>query len=184
MKNLTGFPVTIQSVSTQTTKQMRLGCKSILLVKVCRFTPALQFIFILVLQVYKAIFTSPSSAKYVSEDDDDENMPPAKLRKISSSNKPVRRNVATKLHLNGKVTPRSIAYAAVQICLFYYMASSPLLICDCKLHFNLQTAGSWSGIYGRFDYEGLYNYIVDVFEDTPGPAAKKRAQDLLKWWSK
>lgn len=93
--------------------------KSSLLVKVCRFTPALQFIFyLLVLQVYKAIFTSPSSAKDVLEEDDDENMPPAKLRKTSSSSKPVRRNVASKLHLNGKVTPRSIAYAAVQVCLF------------------------------------------------------------------
>ena len=190
MKNLTGFPVTIQSVSTQTTKQMRLGwspgTSKVFSLSKCVGLPLpfSSYSYLLVLQVYKAIFTSPSSAKYVSEDDDDENMPPAKLRKISSSNKPVRRNVATKLHLNGKVTPRSIAYAAVQVCLFYYMASSPLLICDCKLHFNLQTAGSWSAICGGFDYEGLYNYIVDVFEDTPGPAAKKRAQDLLKWWSK
>ena len=38
-------------------------------------------------------------------------------------------------------------------------------------------------IYGGFDYHGLYNYVVDVFEDTPGPATKKRAQDLLNWWS-
>ncbi|KIJ94639.1 hypothetical protein K443DRAFT_11933 [Laccaria amethystina LaAM-08-1] len=118
----------------------------------------------LLIKVYKSIFTSPSSAKDVSEDND-ENMPPAKLQKTLSSNKPVRRNVASKLHLNGKVTPRSIAYAAVQ------------------LHFNLQTAGSWSAIYGGFNYQGLYNYVVDVFEDAPGPAAKKRAQDLLNWWS-
>jgi hypothetical protein len=53
-----------------------------------------------------------------------------------------------------------------------------------QLHFNLQTAGSWAATYGGFDYKGLYNYIVDVFEDVPGPAAKKRAQDLLNWWSK
>jgi len=51
-----------------------------------------------------------------------------------------------------------------------------------KLHFNLQTAGSWTPVYGGFDYLGLYNY-VDFFEDTRGPAAKKRAQELLKWWS-
>lgn len=54
---------------------------------------------------------------------------------------------------------------------------------DHQLHFNLQTAGTWTANYGGFDYQGLYNYVVDVFEDTPGPVAKKRAQDLLKWWS-
>ena len=59
-----------------------------------------------------------------------------------------------------------------------------MLICDCQLHFNLQTAGSWAQFYGGFDYQGLYNYIVDVFEDTPGPASKKRAKDLLNWWAK
>jgi hypothetical protein len=58
-----------------------------------------------------------------------------------------------------------------------------MLIRVCQLHFNLQTAHSWTPIYGGFDYEGLYNYVVDVFEDTPGPAAKKRAEGLLNWWS-
>jgi hypothetical protein len=56
-------------------------------------------------------------------------------------------------------------------------------ICNCQLHFNLQTASSWTAVYGGFDYHGLYNYIVDFFEDTPGPAAKKRAQELLYWWT-
>jgi hypothetical protein len=58
-----------------------------------------------------------------------------------------------------------------------------MLIFGGQLHFNLQTAGSWTPIYGGFDYQGLHNYIVDVFEDTPGPAAKKRAKELLNWWS-
>ena len=58
-----------------------------------------------------------------------------------------------------------------------------MLICNCQLHFNLQTAGSWTPVYNGFDYQELYNYVIDVFEDTPGPAAKKRAQDLLNWWS-
>jgi uncharacterized protein DUF6698 len=72
------------------------------------------------IQVYKAIFTSPSSARDVSEEEDNadsENLPPAKLRRTSSRKKPqaVRRNVASKVNLNNKVTPRSIAYAAVQV---------------------------------------------------------------------
>lgn len=135
----------------------------------------------LFLQVYKSIFTSPSSAKNtLDEENDAENMPPFKSQK-TSSNKSVRRNVASKLHLNDKVTPRSVAYAAVQVCVYVVVCS--MLICDCQLHFNLQTSGSWTSVYGGFDYQELYNYVVDFFEDTPGPAAKKRAQELLNWWS-
>jgi len=58
-----------------------------------------------------------------------------------------------------------------------------MLIRGCQLHFNLQTANSWTPNYDGFNYQGLYNYIVDVFEKTPGPAAKKRSQALLNWWS-
>jgi len=91
--------------------------------------------------------------------------------------------VASKLHLNNKVTPRSIAYAAVQVCIYVSYVVPLVLICDCQLHFNLQTAGSWTPVYGGFDYRGLYDYVVDFFEDTPGPAAKKQAQELLNWWT-
>ena len=67
-------------------------------------------------QVYKSIFTSPSSAKNIlDEENDAENMPPTKSQKTSFNNS-VRRNVASKLHLNDKVTPRSVAYAVVQVC--------------------------------------------------------------------
>ena len=44
-------------------------------------------------------------------------MPPTKSQKTSSNNS-VRCNVASKLHLNDKVTPRSVAYAAVQVCVY------------------------------------------------------------------
>lgn len=53
-----------------------------------------------------------------SEDDDAENVPPAQLQKLLSGKKAVRCNVASKLNLNNKVTPRSIAYAAVQVSFF------------------------------------------------------------------
>ena len=93
------------------------------------------------------------------------------------------RNVASKLHLNAKVTPQSVTYAAVQVCICYGITLSRL-ICGFELHFNLQTAGSWTPVYCGFDYLGLYNYVVDFFEDTPGPAAKKCAQELLNWLSR
>jgi hypothetical protein len=78
-------------------------------------------------QVYKSIFTSPSSAKNTLEDA--ENMPPTKSQKTSSNNS-VRRNVASKLHLNDKVTPRSVAYAAVQVCLRRGILYCSPLICE------------------------------------------------------
>jgi len=96
----------------------------------------------MLIQVYKAIFTSPSSARDISEEDDGaENMPPAKSQRTSSSNKPTRRNVASKVNLNDKVTPRSIAYAAVQVgfmllhvvlCLF--AAASSISTCKLRVH--------------------------------------------------
>jgi hypothetical protein len=91
-------------------------------------------------QVYKSIFTSPSSAKNIfDEENDTENMAPSKSQKISSNNS-VRRNVASKLHLNDKVTPRSVAYAAVQVCVYVivsyvvlYLSVPVSSISTCKL---------------------------------------------------
>ena len=71
------------------------------------------------LQVYKSIFTSPSSAKnLIDEKNDTGNVAPTKAQKISSNNS-VRHNVASKLHLNDKVTPQSVAYAAVSVMVSY-----------------------------------------------------------------
>jgi hypothetical protein len=98
-------------------------------------------LYLMFIQVYKAIFTSPSSARDISEEDDAENMPPAKSQRTSSGNKSVRRNVASKVNLNDKVTPRSIAYAAVQVgftllhdalCLF--AAASSTSTCKLRVH--------------------------------------------------
>ena len=90
-------------------------------------------------QVYKSIFTSPSSAKNIlDEENEAENIAPTKSQKISSNNS-VRRNVASKLHLN-KVTPRSVAYAAVQVCTYVtvsyvvvYLSATASSILTCKL---------------------------------------------------
>ena len=90
-------------------------------------------------QVYKSIFTLPSSAKNIlDEENDTENMAPTKSQKILSNNS-VHRNVASKLHLN-KVTPRSVAYAAVQVCtnvtvsyVIVYLFVTASSISTCKL---------------------------------------------------
>jgi hypothetical protein len=66
-------------------------------------------------KVYKSIFTSPSSAADDCESEG-ENEAPLKAAKLSQSRKKAMKcNVASKLHMNDKVTPRSIAYAAVQV---------------------------------------------------------------------
>ena len=91
-------------------------------------------------QVYKSIFTSPSSAKNILDEENEiENAAPTKSQKILSNNS-VRRNVATKLHLNNKVTPRSVAYAAVQVCVYVmvsyvvlYLSVPASSISTCKL---------------------------------------------------
>jgi hypothetical protein len=71
-----------------------------------------------------------------------------------------------------------VAYAAVQVGVYTmvsyvvpYLSWTPTAssISTCKLR-----------VHGP---QLLHNYVVDFFEDTPGPAAKKRAQELLNWWS-
>ena len=70
------------------------------------------------LQVYSAIFTSPSSVENVN----DENEPPvAKKRK---SQKDTKAPVAKLMNMEGKVTGRSIAYAAVTVSFFSYIFTS------------------------------------------------------------
>ena len=66
----------------------------------------------------------------------------------------------------------------VYLLLMGYLSSSRIL----QLHFNLQTGERWDPTYGGFDYVGLYNYVVEFFEDLHDPLTKKRARELLLWW--
>jgi hypothetical protein len=115
--------------------------KSTLLVKVCRLS-LICISYLAFSQVYKSIFTSPSSAQNIlDEENNAENMPPTKSQKTSSNNS-VRRNVASKLHLNDKVTPRSVAYAAVQVCVYIMVVpclswtptASSISTCKLRVH--------------------------------------------------
>ncbi|KAG6916461.1 hypothetical protein DXG01_006728 [Tephrocybe rancida] len=42
--------------------------------------------------------------------------------------------------------------------------------------------GSWE--HNGFNYELLYNFIVDYFEDVSGLVAKQQVSDLLTWWTR
>jgi hypothetical protein len=87
--------------------------------------------------------------------------------------------------MNQEVTPRSIAYAAVQVSLDGWISvenpNSKQLV---QLHFALQTAGQWCRFYDDFDYEEFYNFVVDYFEADASPEARKAARELLDWWNK
>ncbi|KAJ3776111.1 hypothetical protein FB446DRAFT_785389 [Lentinula raphanica] len=113
----------------------------------------------LLLQVYRTIYTSPSSAK--DQPEDVENLPTAKKNKGSNSH---RAHVANIIQLS-QVTPRSIAYAAVH------------------LHLALTDASQWRECYDGYNYRDLWNFIVDLFEDPADDEAAKKAKELLKWWT-
>ncbi|KAL1740379.1 hypothetical protein HDZ31DRAFT_76928 [Schizophyllum fasciatum] len=128
----------------------------------------------LLVQMYQAVFTAPTSMETEApEDEGTSEEPPAKrpYQDRGESKKPTRTNVATLLNMNGKVTPRSIAYIAV------------------LLHLNLTDAAAWVPKYNGVSYAGLYNFIVDFFEDhnmrtASGRLGKQLADDCLKWWNK
>lgn len=137
-------------------------------------------------QTFSNIFISPSSSELFVEAD--ENGAARKKQRVASDSqkKATKSNVATILGMEGRVTPRSIAYAAVLvrplILSIYTLPSSHH--CFTQLAFNLTDAAHWMEVYNHFDYRALYALIVDFFEAPSGPISKKRSDNLLKWWSR
>ena len=133
-------------------------------------------------QTYSNIFISPSSSE--SFDDEDENGAARKQQRTTNSQrKATKCNVANILGMDGRVTPRSIAYAAVLVRqptnIVFIKISHHCL----QLAFNLTDAGYWMEVYNNFNFRALYALIVDFFEGASGQAARRRSQNLLKWWS-
>ena len=99
-----------------TTDDYELGfLQSSLLVKVRR---VFLFPYITNLnQVYKHIFTSPTSAKEgsIKLSDVENDAPAPRARKVMKSKKAIRKDVASSLQMNGQVSSRSIAYAVIQV---------------------------------------------------------------------
>jgi len=116
----------------------------------------------LLIKAFKSIFTSPSSAAEEIPEDA-EGQPSAKRAKKSSTS--TRSNVAVLIGLTS-VTPRSIAYTAVQ------------------LRFALSSMNTWRTMDIDFDHMEFYRAIVDYFEVTPGPIGKAHVDDLIAWWNR
>ncbi|KAG2152368.1 hypothetical protein BD769DRAFT_1381098 [Suillus cothurnatus] len=120
----------------------------------------------ILLQAYKAVFTSPSSAKDVEGDGDGVDIIQNNRRAKKSFNAlKVKKHVAQIIKME-KVTPRSIAYIT------------------CQVRFALSSVTSWQSVDGDFDYVQFWQTIVDFFERPPGREAQRRVDKLLEWWTR
>ncbi|KAJ7687031.1 hypothetical protein B0H17DRAFT_1203879 [Mycena rosella] len=94
-----------------------------------------------------------------------QNTPASKKPKTTA--KSVRKPMCEIMNMDGKVTPRSIAYVAV------------------LEHSSLTTTSQWSEEYYGFSYPQMYNFIVGYFEaPLEGTPRRKFVDDLLEWWNK
>ncbi|KAF9778115.1 hypothetical protein BJ322DRAFT_1214801 [Thelephora terrestris] len=115
----------------------------------------------LLVKTFQMIFTAPSSAR---GNLDAERVPgPRDRQKKTPSKRPP---VAEQLRMDGQVTARSIAYAAVQ------------------MHFALCDATHWMNHYNGFNYEEFYEFIIDFFESDETPEGKAASEELYNWWNK
>lgn len=120
----------------------------------------------LLVQAFKAIFTSPSSTKEVASDGDGANIIENNRRaKMDISGKKVKTHVAQIIKMQ-KVSARSIAYVS------------------CQLRFALSSVTSWRSVDGDFDYTQFWHIIVDFFERPPGRVARRNVDRLLAWWTR
>jgi hypothetical protein len=79
------------------------------------------------------------------------------------------------------VTPRSLAYVAVQV----GIASPPVIELKLlQLRFALSNANAWNENDGCFNYINFYNNIVDYFEIPVGPESQAHVSSLLSWWTR
>ncbi|KAJ7146777.1 hypothetical protein C8R44DRAFT_18644 [Mycena epipterygia] len=130
------------------------------------------FMNVMLLMVWKYIFTSPISVKTTMQEETapstssprsprGRGRPKRNARRAAPTPK---RSVASIIGLT-RVSGRSIAYACVQ----YRVA--------------LSDQHHWEEQDGSFDYIQFYNNVVDYFEFPPGPIAKKDVARLLDWWN-
>ncbi|KAJ6608456.1 hypothetical protein B0H10DRAFT_2439064 [Mycena sp. CBHHK59/15] len=136
-----------------------------------KFDPAYPgvhlFTNVVLLKVYKFIFTSPLSVKTMPKDKEIENFSPTprgtprqpKIKKLGSKSK---HNVAAIIGLKA-VTGHSIAYAAYRVA--------------------LSDTSHWDDQDGVFDYHEFYNNVVEYFEFLPSPVACQEVVHLLDWWN-
>lgn len=134
-------------------------------------------------QAFKAVFTSPSSAREAEGDGDGADILENNRRaRRKSEQTKVKTCVASIINMK-KVTPRAIAYIVCQVSNYCYLNVQPLILIW-KVRFALSSVSSWRAVDGDFDYEAFWNNIVDYFEDVPGPVTRRKVETLLEWWTR
>jgi hypothetical protein len=83
-----------------------------------------------------------------------------------------------------EVTPRSIAYIAVQVCTIISSRSLFLNNFAYQVRFALSSLNSWNEVDADFSHRDFYNAIVDYFEVPTGRVAQRNSTELLRWWNK
>ncbi|KAG1811518.1 uncharacterized protein BJ212DRAFT_1448456 [Suillus subaureus] len=124
----------------------------------------------LLLKMFKAIFTSPTSAELDDPEQTGSDEVSAhghsKHRRTRTSGEwHTRCDVAGLLNMKS-TQPRAIAYAAVQ------------------LRFALSSASLWQITDDDFNSEVFYNHIVDFFELPPTQDTANEVDDILLWWNR
>jgi len=105
-------------IPTDLDMQMMWNMASFVVVFWLRYANLPSIVYLLTeYQTFCALFTSPSSSEAFDEQETQEG-PSRKKQKTSSQKKATKSNVATLLHMEGRVTPRAIAYAATLVCSF------------------------------------------------------------------
>ena len=128
------------------------------------------------------IFTSPSSAKGNLDAEAIPEPPNQGRHKKTPSKRPP---VAAQLKMDGQVTARAIAYAAVQVHRPLRHHSSPSIThASSKLHFSLCDATHWMSHYNGFNYEEFYEFVVDFFEADQTPEGKTASVELHAQWNR
>ncbi|KAG2100256.1 hypothetical protein BD769DRAFT_1677092 [Suillus cothurnatus] len=120
----------------------------------------------LLVLAFKAIFTSPSSAREADGDGDGADILENNRRARRKSEQTKVKTCVSSIINMKKVTPRAIAYVV------------------CQVRFALSSVSSWRTVDGDFNYEVFWNNIVDFFKDVPGPATKRKVDKLLEWWTR
>ncbi|KAI9570979.1 hypothetical protein HD554DRAFT_2241052 [Boletus coccyginus] len=115
----------------------------------------------ILVKAFKAIFTSPTSA----DDIDNEEVVANSSRKRRRGERRTRPHVAALIGMK-TVQPQAIAYVA------------------CQLRFALSSCGSWTVVDGIFNTDEFYNTIMEWFEGAEQEEDKKYVAELLLWWNR
>ncbi|KAG2122168.1 hypothetical protein BD769DRAFT_1389800 [Suillus cothurnatus] len=132
----------------------------------CSYMRTIDVTRMILRKAFKAIFTSPSSAREADGDGDGADiLENNRCARRKSEQTKVKTCVSSIINMK-KVTPRAIAYVV------------------CQVRFALSSVSSWRTVDGDFNYEVFWNNIVDFFKDVPGPATKRKVDKLLEWWTR